>query len=189
MIEAQKEDLGAINGPWRLPYGWRWMRIKDICVVNPSRPKLIRDLKAPTSFVPMAAIDEIDGVISTMEVRQYEEVNHGFTYFAENDVLFAKITPSMQNGKCAIAQGLIDNLGFGSTEFHVLRPGLDVTSKWLHYFLRRKDFRGAAEEHFVGAVGQQRVPPEYIASSLIPVPSSINTQNRIISRVEALLVI
>ena len=93
----------------------------------------------------------------------------------------------MQNGKCAVASKLQDGIGFGSTEFHVLRPGPRVTADWVHRFLRRLSFRLEAKGHFRGAVGQQRVPEEFLASSLIPVPPTLDIQRRIIARVEALL--
>lgn len=106
-----------------------------------------------------------------MEVRPYSEVMRGFTYFEEGDVLFAKITPSMQNGKCAVARRLEGGIGFGSTEFHVLRPGQRVMSDWIHRFLRRLTFRKNARTHFRGAVGQPRVPDEFVTASLVPVSS------------------
>ena len=93
----------------------------------------------------------------------------------------------MQNGKCAVARGLKDGIGFGSTEFHVLRPGPRVIADWVHRFLRRLSFRLEAKEHFRGAVGQQRVPDEFLTDSLIPVPPSLDIQRRIVARIEALL--
>src|SRR5437879_177790 len=145
-----------------LPAGWRWAKLGEIGEINPRRPKgFRRDDRAPTTFVPMAAVDAIRGVIAGPQIRPYKAVANGFTYFAEGDVLFAKITPCMQNGKHAIATGLIDGLGFGTTEFHVLRPLDYVTSEWIHYFVRQPSFLREAEENFRGAVGQQRVPPEF----------------------------
>ncbi len=134
----------------------------------------------------MSGIDEVHGTTSGLEVRPYSEVVRGFTYFEEGDVLFAKITPSMQNGKCAVARGLEDGIGFGSTEFHVLRPGQRVTSDWIHRFLRRLAFRNEAREYFRGAVGQQRVPDEFMVSSLVPVPPDLDTQEQILARIDGL---
>ena len=180
--------MRATQGPWELPEGWEWARLDDVCQVNPRKSRLNRDDEAPTSFLPMSGVNEVDGVASVLEVRPYKEVARGFTYFEEEDVLFAKITPSMQNGKSAVARGLLDGLGFGSTEFHVLRPGPRVTADWVHRFVRRWSFRQEAKEHFRGAVGQQRVPREFLEEHLIPVPPTIEVQNRIVARVEALLV-
>jgi type I restriction enzyme, S subunit len=118
----------------------------------------------------MSAIDERHGVIRSAELRPFGEVRSGYTYFEEGDVLFAKITPCMQNGKQAIAYDMIDGFGFGTTEFHVLRPGKDVLAGWVHQFLRQPTVLTAAMKHFSGAVGQQRVPDGFLKSLLIPLP-------------------
>lgn len=88
-----------------LPKGWRWVRLGEVCEINPSRPKNFkRSPDAPTTFVPMAAVDEKTGIITKSEIVPYSKVAKGYTYFEENDVLFAKITPCMQNGKHVIAK-------------------------------------------------------------------------------------
>lgn len=171
---------------WPLPKGWEWHKIEEVCKVNPRRPSLERDEETPTSFVPMAAVDENKGAITDMEVHPYQEVMRGYTYFEEEDVLFAKITPSMENGKAAIARGLIDGIGFGSTEFHRLRPGDHIIPEWAYFFVRQSSFRREAAAHFRGSVGQQRVPKEFLAQHLIPVPP-LETQRRLVARIEELL--
>ena len=99
-----------------MPSGWRRVKLGDVCEVNPPRNGgLKRALDAPTSFVPMAAVDERLGNILGPGTRPFAEVQKGYTYFQEGDVLFAKITPCMQNGKHAIARDLIDGVGFGTT--------------------------------------------------------------------------
>src|SRR5262249_26211095 len=111
-------------------------------------------------------------------IRPYTEVANGFTWFAEGDVLFAKITPCMQNGKHAIAAGLLDGVGFASTEFHVIRPGPDLDARWLHGFLRQPSVLSEATNHFTGAVGQQRVPADFLRKLRIPLPP-VGEQRRI----------
>jgi type I restriction enzyme, S subunit len=143
---------------WQLPDNWEWKTIPEICDLNPKRPRLQRDDNTLTSFVPMQAVDEYEGKITGMETRKYEEVKRGYTYFEENDVLLAKITPSMENGKAAIAHNLIDGFGFGTTEFHVFRPSDGILPAWIFYYIRRASFRAEAKSRFRGAVGQQRVP-------------------------------
>ncbi|BAQ64617.1 restriction endonuclease subunit S [Geminocystis sp. NIES-3709] len=106
----------------KLPDGWQWVKLVDVCEINPRRPSDIkREDKTPTTFVPMSAVDEKRGIIADAEVKPYIEVKRGYTYFEEGDVLFAKITPCMENGKNAIATNLIDGFGLGTTEFHVIR--------------------------------------------------------------------
>ena len=164
-------DIVGAYGRTPLPKGWRWVRLGDVCQLNPSRPpRFVRPSDKPTTFVPMQAVNAEKGVISQGEIRPYNQVCKGFTYFAEDDVLFAKITPCMQNGKHAIAKDLIDGIGFGSTEFHVIRPGSDITSDWIHKFLRQPYILRSATAHFSGAVGQQRVPIGFIANLNVPLP-------------------
>ncbi len=178
---------------WQLPDHWEWKNILEICNLNPKRPRLQRDDNVLTSFVPMQAVDEYEGKITDMETRKYEEVKSGYTYFEENDVLLAKITPSMENGKAAIAKNLIDGFGFGTTEFHVFRPNEGILPAWIYYFVRRQEFRIEAKSHFRGAVGQQRVPDDFLKSYEIPIPfpddlaRSLETQRRIVLRLESLL--
>ena len=155
------------------------MRLGEICDINPSRPTGFR--RAPdalTTFVPMSAVDEHGGVILNAEIRPFSEVAKGYTFFSEEDILFAKITPCMQNGKQAIARGLIDGIGFGSTEFHVIRPRPGVAPEWIHHLIRQPHILSAAANHFTGAVGQQRVPESFLASLEISLPS-IDEQDRI----------
>ena len=122
------------------------------------------------SFLPMDAIDEVTGSISYLLSKPSEEARKGYTYFQNGDILFAKITPCMQNGKCCIARELHNGYGFGSTEFVVIRPNKDIYRKWIFYFLRTSEFRKYAEDHFSGSAGQQRVPIDIIENALIPVP-------------------
>jgi len=118
----------------------------------------------------MAAVAEQGGGIKQAETRPYGEVAKGYTYFRENDVLFAKITPCMENGKITIARGLANGIGFGSTEFHVIRCGPDVLPEWVFAFVSQPAFRAAAQESFTGTAGQQRVPADFVKNSAIPLP-------------------
>ena len=94
--------------------------LSSLCIINPSRPKDLDD-SLPVSFIPMEKISE-EGEYSTFTIRPLGEVKKGFTYCADEDVLFAKITPCMENGKGAMLKELSNGIGYGSTEFHVLRP-------------------------------------------------------------------
>src|SRR5690606_8025475 len=158
---------------------------------NPRRPNIRRGDNEATSFVPMEDVDESRGKFKRVRVKPYREVSRGYTYFEEEDVLFAKITPSMENGKTAIARGLIGGFGFGTTEFHVLRPNRGILPDYLHYYIRRASFRQEAKQHFRGAVGQQRVPKDFLVTYPIPLPfldepeRSLEEQRRIVARIEA----
>lgn len=134
----------------------------------------------------MDAVDEVRGEVERHESKPYEKIKKGYTYFEDGDVIFAKITPCMQNGKHAVVRGLIDGFGFGSTEFHVVRPSDGVTPEWIHYFLRRKETLDAAVRTFTGAVGQQRVPPLFLSGLVLPVPP-VAEQRGIAARLRAQL--
>lgn len=160
---------------------WPIVPLLAICTLN---PKLEADVRpaadAPVTFVPMAAVDERLAAITAPEVRNYAEVQKGYTPFAEGDVLFAKVTPCMENGKAALASGLIGGVGFGSTEFHVLRPDTRlILAEYLLHFVRQRQFREQAKAAFVGTGGLQRVPPDFFKRVKLPLPS-LPEQRRIV---------
>ena len=120
-----------------LPEGWKWVKLGAVCEINPRRPKNMKRYDdKETTFLPMESVNEKNGRIRTGLVRSFLEIKKGYTYFEENDILFAKITPCMQNKKSTIATDLIDGIGFGTTEWHVLRSGNEVLPKWIFYFIR-----------------------------------------------------
>jgi len=168
----------------------RLVPLAEVCEINPRLPRdhgLAED--TPVSFVPMAAVDEVSGNIRDEQQRVFREVRKGYTSFREDDVLFAKITPCMENGKSAIARNLLNGIGFGSTEFHVLRPKAGVLPELIYYFVRRESFRWEAKRNFTGTAGQQRVPATFLANALIPIPP-IEEQRRIVdllSRAEGII--
>lgn len=190
MESALAEVFPAAGQP--LPQGWGWKDMPEVCLINPKRPRIQRDDKNPTSFIPMQAVDDRTGTIIDLQLRPYGEVKRGYTYFEENDVLMAKITPSMENGKAAIARNLIDGIGFGTTEFHVFRPRSNILPEWIFYFIRRKVFRETAKMSFRGAVGQQRVPEEFLLTQKIPLPNpndperSLAEQRRIVAYLDGI---
>jgi len=156
------------TNPLRLPT--KSLGDLDICEINP-RSRLSLPDDAVISFVPMADVDEYLGKITGSQTRLYGEVKKGFTPFQNGDVLFAKITPCMQNGKAAIASGLVGGVGFGSTEFHVLRAAKVVTAEYLFALVRLQSFRNHAMSAFTGSAGQQRVPGEFLKQYRLPIPS------------------
>lgn len=151
--------------------GWGIRPLAECCDVNPKKAEDARIRKGmEISFVPMQSVSE-QGDIDTTAVRTYEEVQKGFTYFSEGDVLFAKITPCMENGKGAIARGLKNSVGFGSTEFHVLRPKAEVcNSEWIYAITSFSKFRQDAARKMTGSAGQRRVPASFLASYMVSCP-------------------
>lgn len=152
----------------------------EICTVNPGRTDSERSVEDPiVSFVPMAAVDERLGTIAVRKERPLSEVSNGYTAFKNGDVLFAKITPCMENGKIALAWNLVNGIGRGSTEFFVLRPRDQVLGEYIYHVVRQPRFRKAAKGNFTGTAGQQRVPKSFMENALIPLPS-IDDQRRVV---------
>lgn len=169
----------------RLPRSWELAPLAEIATINPPGGTFSAEDDELVSFVPMPAVRELCGQMDTSDARPYFEVKKGYTRFVEGDVLFAKITPCMENGKIAVARGLINGKGCGSTEFHVLRAGVGILPDWLRYFIVQDAFRGEAQRHMSGAVGQLRVPTDFLRQAHIPLPTTAE-QTRVISKIEEL---
>jgi type I restriction enzyme S subunit len=153
------------------PMGWpvKSLGDRDVCEINPRTEHDLAD-DMQVSFVPMADVDERLGRIMGTQTRTVVEVKKGFTPFVNRDVLFAKITPCMQNGKSAIADNLVNGRGYGSTEFHVLRAADGIAPEWLFTLVRLPAFRAQAVAAFTGSAGQQRVPANFLKQYRLPVP-------------------
>ena len=133
----------------------------------------------------MAAVAELTGAFDLSDKRPFSEVKKGFTRFKDDDLLVAKITPSMENGKSAVVRGLEGGVGCGSTEFHVVRSEAGVEPDYLRYFVTQTSFRQVARRNMQGAVGQQRVPPGFLRDASIPLPPKAE-QRRVLSKLEEL---
>lgn len=123
------------------------------------------------SLITMPDISEEGEIINYIKAQTYELKGKGLTPFKENDILFAKITPCMENGKGTIAKHLYNGLGLGSTEFHVLRPKLDTDLYYCYYLTMSKTFRKQAEKQMTGSAGQKRVQPEFFDFYKVCAPS------------------
>ena len=153
---------------------------------NPSKSE-IRELddNLIVSFVEMAAVNN-DGFIENPEDRILKSVRKGsYTYFAENDVIVAKITPCMENGKCALAKKLTNGIGMGSSEFHVFRSSNELLPPFLFYLLNRQSVREEAERNMTGSSGHRRVPISFYENLKIPVPS-LDVQQKLIAEIDTL---
>src|SRR3990170_2801985 len=169
-----------------LPVGWKLTTIGEVADINRRNPYL-RELpdNLNVTFVPMAAVDAFSGMIAAPRIRSLGEVRKGFTPFSDGDVIFAKITPSMENGKAAVAKDLKNGLGFGSTEFHVISAKEGLLSTYIYYFIRQESFRRDAKANFAGTAGQLRVPSSFIGNYPFPLPP-LTEQERIVARIEEL---
>jgi len=162
---------------------WTRARIADVVEINPRRFDKPPSPDDVVSFVPMKAVEEETGRLDATTARPWAEVRKGYTPFQEGDVLFAKITPCMENGKYALATGLHGGRAAGSTEFHVLRPGPRIEAKFLLYYLFTPEVRQLAKARMKGTAGQLRVPEAVLADAVTPLPP-IEEQRRVVEEIE-----
>lgn len=160
------------------PKYWAPERLRFRIVSNPVKSE-VNDWEEDelVSFVPMEAVGEYGG-INTAQEKLIGDVYGGYTYFADGDVLIAKITPCFENGKGAIAGGLKNGVGFGTTEFHVLRPIEPLSKRWLFYVTVSDTFRKIGGAEMLGAGGQKRVPEGFVKNFRVGIPSQ-DEQERI----------
>ncbi len=163
---------------------WPVKKLSEICDINPKKAE-INDFSEDTivSFVPMTSVNEYSQSIIIQEDKELSKVKNGYTYFRRGDILFAKITPCMENGKVAHAKNLKNEIGFGSTEFHVLRTGNEVLPEYVYLLVSSSSFRLEAETKMTGSAGQKRVPKDFIENYEIPVPS-VEEQRAIVKILE-----
>ena len=146
------------------------VKLSSVAYVNPTGTFKGKDIETPISFIPMESIDEVYSEVSKLEDTTIENAS-GFTKFKEGDLLWAKITPCMQNGKSAIAKNLTNGLGCGSTEFFVMRPKDErLIIEYLHVILHMKCVRETAMLYFGGSAGQQRVSSAFLENFNLPLP-------------------
>lgn len=149
---------------------WDNVKLSKVAFINPNGAYKGESIETPISFVPMEVVDERFSEITTMEETTIEK-SSGFTKFREGDLLWAKITPCMQNGKSAVAKNLTNGLGCGSTEFFVLRPKDErLAIEYLHVILHMKCVRETAMLYFGGSAGQQRVSSSFLENFNLPLP-------------------
>lgn len=158
------------------PKAWPIERLRFSILSNPVRSE-VADWEDDTlvSFVPMDAVGEQGGIDASQE-KPIGDVYTGYTYFAEQDILIAKITPCFENGKGAIAEGLKNGVGFGTTEFHVLRPLQGISVRWLFYMTMSDAFRKIGGSQMLGAGGQKRVQEDFIKDFRTGIPSHTEQQ-------------
>lgn len=157
--------------PWlgEIPAHWIIKRLRFSMTTNPSKSEIKLEPEQLVSFIPMEAVGEYGGLNLETE-KELGEVTGGYTYFAEDDVVVAKITPCFENGKGAIAKGLKNGVAFGTTELHVMRARIDVLPDYLFQLTLSYPFRRIGESEMYGAGGQKRVPETFLKDFLFGVP-------------------
>ncbi len=167
--------------------GWEEKTLGEVCEIKPPKREARNKLKETdfVSFAPMKCLEVGQKNLIPAEERTLKEVGGSYTYFANDDVLLAKITPCFENGKLGIAKNLKNGVGFGSSEYIVFRTNDDLLSEYLYYFLLRSKFRDEGTKRMMGAVGHKRVSKEFIEDSIIPFPS-FSKQQSIVAKLDAI---
>ena len=172
----------AFSGKLHKTTDWKKITLQEAVDINPKTVLPALSDSEMVSFLPMPALQE-ESLEYAEQKSSFGKVKKGYTKFRDEDVLFAKITPCMENGKGCIVHNLSHGIGFGSTEFHVLRCHKDVSPKFIYYFVIRRTFRAEAKNKMSGAVGQQRVPAEFLKEYSFACPS-LSEQKAIVKKIE-----
>ena len=169
-----------------LPDGWVWTTLGEVSEINPRIDKQSIDDNLEITFLPMKNVEELSGKIDLSETKRFSDVKRkSYTPFQDGDILFAKVTPCMENGKIAIAHSLKNGIGFGSTEFHVIRLLEELSTPFFFFYLIQQEFRQEAQRTMTSAVGLLRVPTHYMRQIPIPLPP-FPEQHRIVAKIEEL---
>ena len=184
IIDGAKQIVNHYKPSITINPAWEMVELGEVCEVNPKKSELKElDGNTKVSFVPMADLNENEISFIPKEVKILSEVIGSYTYFAENDVLFAKVTPCFENGKAGIAIDLKNKIGFGSSEFFVLRANEKVTPIWLYLNIKSLKFSIEGKSQMSGTSGLQRIPKEFVTTFPIPLPS-LEDQQTIVKAIE-----
>lgn len=199
-VEVQRLIVDELEGYRRVIYGAQvvvssyvpkivcqsevFKALDEIAIFKPSKDD-VRELPDDTdvSFVPMVNINAYNAHFDPKENRKLADVRSGFTYFRDNDILLAKITPCFENGKAGIARNLTNGIGFGSTEYIVIRANTSlVYPEWVFYHINTPEFIEGGRAFMTGTAGQQRVDINYVKQYRIPVPP-LEEQKKILDQI------
>jgi type I restriction enzyme S subunit len=169
-----------------LPSGWEIAPLAALSQINPPLDRCVVNDAIEVNFVPMRAVESEGAGLVRPEARPYGEVKKGYTSFLSGDVIMAKITPCMENGKTTVVPNLPGSVCFGSTEFHVIRPETGALARWIAAFLVQHEIRRNAQRAMSGGVGQMRVPAAFLESLRIPIAPTAE-QERIADALDELL--
>ncbi len=164
---------------------WEWTTFDEACLFNPKKNE-IQELEDDTvvSFVPMEDLNEHMLLFETKKERTKGEVYKGYTYFRDEDVILAKVTPCFENGKSGVARNLTNGIGFGSSEYYVFRSSGKTLPEYIYYLISQQKFLDEGKTRMTGTGGLQRVPKDFVANYQIPLPP-LEIQREIVGRIEA----
>ncbi|MCI5121538.1 MAG: restriction endonuclease subunit S, partial [Candidatus Electrothrix sp. AUS4] len=185
-LDFDKSMSLAVKKKVKIESRWDLVKLSEVATINP--PKKINEYisdDTTVSFIEMASVSN-EGVVENKVDRKVKELKKGsYKFFQENDIIIAKITPCMENGKCAIVRELTNGFGFGSSEFHIIRLSDKVLPEYIFSILNTKRIREIAETHMTGASGHRRVPDTFYSNIRIPLPPK-DIQEKIVDEVAVL---
>ncbi|MBM2813313.1 MAG: putative type restriction enzymeP protein [Ignavibacteria bacterium] len=184
IIDGAKQIVANYKPQIDIEPDWEMVELGEVCEVNPKKSE-IKDLDANTmvSFVPMSDLSDDGYYFQTKEEKIFSEVYGGYTYFKNEDVLLAKVTPCFENGKAGIAKNLINGIGFGSSEYYVFRSNHKILPIWIFLNVTTPTFKKLGKDSMTGTGGLQRVPKDFVQTFKIPLPP-LEIQQEIVSRIE-----
>jgi type I restriction enzyme M protein len=184
IIDGARQVVENYKPRIKVDEGWEVVELGGVVEINPSKSELKNMSKdLDVSFLPMSDLQQKQINFEIKEKRKLGEVIKGYTFFKNDDVLLAKITPCFENGKSGIARNLINKIGFGSTEFIVFRPSAKALPEWIYYFISDDVFLNVGKNNMTGSAGQQRLSQDFVKSFKIPVPP-LDVQTQIVARIE-----
>lgn len=184
IIDGSKQVVENYKPMIKIDPEWEIVEIAYVAEINPKKSEVkVLMPNTEVSFVPMSDLNEHNMYFTPKQIKKLSEVFTGYTYFKEDDVLLAKVTPCFENGKSGIAKYLKNNIGFGSSEFIVFRPGKNILSEWIYYFISSIKFLEEGKNHMTGTGGLQRLTTDFINKYKIPVPP-LKVQRQIVSQIE-----
>lgn len=184
IIVGAKQVVENYKPNYRTNPEWEVLTLGDVCELNPKKSE-VKEMPdtMKVSFVPMADVYEHAMLFTPKEARDISEVYSGYTYFKENDVLLAKVTPCFENGKAGIARNLINNIGFGSSEFYVLRALPNkILPEIIYYTINNFDFLIKGKNNMTGTGGLQRLTKEFVLNYPIKLPT-LDEQKIIVAQI------
>ena len=170
------------------PRRWPMVKLGEVCEIKPPKKEAREKLSENdfVSFLPMEDLGVCDNEIKLKKEKPLKDVAGSYTYFADNDVLLAKITPCFENGKLGVAKNLTNGIGFGSSEYIVFICPEYIVPEFLFYFLSRESLREEGKKFMSGAVGHKRVSKDWIENYLFTFPKSKEVQQTIVRQLDAL---
>ena len=183
IIDGARQILDNYKPTIQRDSQWETIKLGDICELNPRKSE-VKDFDGNVSFIPMAMVSETDMYFSAKEQRPLKEVYTGYTYFRDGDVLLAKVTPCFENGKSGLAKNLENGIGFGSSEFFVLRANPDrVLPEYIYYTISSNRFISDGTPQMTGTGGLRRLTKDFVQNYPVPLPP-LDVQQRIVNQTE-----